>query len=128
MLLKLLSDVLKQQHRHKYLHFQKQNVFNQINYFNKNNFLNLTKIIDESWALKNKQINKKHKKLKKIIYQIKKNGAYAIKISGAGGGGFLFCFYNPFKFYNIKKIIEKQLRMYILKFSIQKKGSENLFI
>ena len=112
----------------KYLHFQKQNVFNQINYFNKNNFLNLTKIIDESWALKNKQINKKHKKLKKIIYQIKKNGAYAIKISGAGGGGFLFCLYNPFKFYNIKKIIGKQLRMYILKFSIQKRGSENLFI
>ena len=62
------------------------------------------------------------------INQIKKSGAYAIKVSGAGGGGFLFCLYNPFGFYKIKKILKKNVDMYILKFSFQKHGSQNLFI
>ena len=112
----------------KYLHFQKRNVYEQIKLFQKNIFFNLRKTIDRAWSLKNDQIDKKNKELINIIKKIKKNGAYAIKISGAGGGGFLFCLHDPFKFYKIKKILRKNPHMYILKFSLEKKGSENLFI
>jgi len=112
----------------KYLHYQKKNVFEQIKHFKNDNFIKLTKTINKAWTLKNDQINKKNKKLINIIKKIKNSGAYAIKISGAGGGGFLFCLHDPFKFYKIKDVLKKNLNMYILKFSIQKKGSENLFI
>ena len=91
----------------KYLHFQKKNVFEQIKYFKNDNFIKLTKSINKAWTYKNDQIDKKNKKLINIIKKIKNSGAYAIKISGAGGGGFLFCLYDPFKFYKIKDILKK---------------------
>ena len=84
--------------------------------------------INKAWGEKNKQIPSNSKKIINMINLIMKAGAKAVKISGAGGGGFLFCLFEPFEFYKIRNILRKNKKNYIMKFSLKEKGSQNIFI
>ena len=109
----------------KYLHYQKKKTLTLSKLFKTNNFDKVINEIDKCWSYKNFFLKKKDQKIFKLIKKIKTSGAFAIKVSGAGGGGFLFCIIDPFKRCILKKIISSQKTMYITKFSIYNKGSEN---
>jgi D-glycero-alpha-D-manno-heptose-7-phosphate kinase len=109
----------------KYLHYQKKKTLNLSKLFKKNNFDKVINEIDKCWSYKNFFLKKNDQKLFKLIKKIITYGAFSIKVSGAGGGGFLFCLIDPFKTRMLKKIITNQKSMYITKFSIYNKGSEN---
>jgi len=67
--------------------------------------LNFSSILQKSWINKKataKQVS--NKKIEKIYSAAMKNGAIAGKISGAGGGGFMFYLVNPL---NRNKLIKK---------------------
>lgn len=112
----------------KYLHYQKKNVYKQEKLFTEKNYEKLLLCINKAWSEKNKQIPNNSKKIINMINLIMKAGAKAVKISGAGGGGFLFCLFEPFEFYKIKNILRKNKKNYIMKFSLKEKGSQNIFI
>ena len=112
----------------KYLHYQKEKTLNLIKLLKKKNFNKAMNEIDKCWSYKNSFLKKDNPKLLKIIKKIKKCGAFSIKVSGAGGGGFLFCLIDPFKIRSLKKIISNHKAMYIAKLAIHNKGSENYFL
>ena len=94
---------------------------------NKNNFNKIINEINKCWNYKNFLLKRDNQKLFKLIQKIKTNGAFSIKVSGAGGGGHLFCLIDPFKRRVLKKIISKNKLMYLTKIYIHNKGSENYF-
>jgi D-glycero-alpha-D-manno-heptose-7-phosphate kinase len=117
----------KDSHFLKYLHFQKKKTLNLLKLLKKNNFDKVINEIDKCWSYKNYFLKKENYKLFQLIKKIKTYGALSIKVSGAGGGGFLFCLINPFKTRMLKKLISNQKLMYINKFSFYNKGSQNYF-
>ncbi len=111
----------------KYLHFQKKITINLSKLLNKNNFNKIINEINKCWNYKNFLLKRDNQKLFKLIQKIKTNGAFSIKVSGAGRGGHLFCLIDPFKRRVLKKIISKNKLMYLTKIYIHNKGSENYF-
>jgi D-glycero-alpha-D-manno-heptose-7-phosphate kinase len=112
----------------KYLHYQKKRTLNLLWMLKKNNFNTVINEIDKCWSYKNSFLKKDNQKLFKLLQKIKTSGAFSVKVSGAGGGGFLFCLIDPFKIRLIKKIINNQRFMYLTRFSLYDKGSKNYSI
>ena len=111
----------------KYLHYQKKNTMNLSKLFNKHNFNKIINEINKCWNYKNFILKRDDQKLFKLVQKIKNHGAFSIKVSGAGGGGHLFCLIDPFKTRVLKKITSKNKYMYLTKIYIHKKGSENYY-
>jgi D-glycero-alpha-D-manno-heptose-7-phosphate kinase len=111
----------------KYLHYQKKITMSLSKLFLKNNFSKIIIEINKCWDYKNFILKKDNQRLFKLVQKIKTHVAFSIKVSGAGGGGFLFCLIDPFKTRVLKKIISRYKYMFITKISIYNKGSENYF-
>ena len=111
----------------KYLHLQKKNVSQQIKYLKTNRFNLFYNTINHSWERKNKLIDNKFIKIKKLMNDIKLSGSYCTKISGAGNGGFIFSLHDPFKIRSLEKMLKKKYKScYMIRISIYNLGSKNI--
>lgn len=94
---------------------------------NQSNFNSLASLIDKSWNIKqnfSKEISNDN--INQIIMKSKKLGAYACKLSGAGGSGFIQVYSKPKYHDSIKKLFNKNnYDFYKLKLSLE--GSKVLY-
>lgn len=81
------------------------------------------KIFRESWdAKKSTSKSVTNKKIKEIEKDLYANGASAIKVSGAGGGGFIIALSNSENILNLRKHVQKKYKY--RNFSIVEKGAQ----
>lgn len=87
-------------------------------------FEGIKKSLREAWENKKKTSSfVSNKKLEGIILHAMKNGAEAIKVSGAGGGGFLLMLCNPINRQKLQNSMEEIGRVYPVK--LTKNGVES---
>ena len=73
------------------------------------NMPRFAEILGRSWDAKRKLAAKiSNKKIDDLIHKAKNAGAYAGKVSGAGGGGFIMFLVNPVEKLNMVKMLEKE--------------------
>ena len=107
------------------MHEVKNSAYTMKNLFLKGDILGASKVLDKSWSAKQKVSNSVTNKQIDNIYKVAKlNGAISGKVSGAGGGGFMFFFVKPEnKFYLTKQL--NKLNGQVINFNFTKKGVEN---
>jgi D-glycero-alpha-D-manno-heptose-7-phosphate kinase len=75
----------------------------------KGQIMEFAKILGKSWEAKKRVSNSvSNKRIDEIYALAMKNGAYSGKISGAGGGGFMFFMVDPVKKYNLINELNRQ--------------------
>ena len=111
-----------------YLHNQKKNIFKIIKFSKQNDLEKLCEEINKNWDYKNKLISNKYSTIKSLLNKLKKNGVYSCKLSGAGNGGFIFCIYDSFKYYGIRKLVKMHKNFFIIKPSLYKHGTKSIYI
>ena len=78
-------------------------------YLLKGDLENFAKILGKSWESKKRVSSSiSNSDIDKIYDLAMQNGAYSGKVSGAGGGGFMFFMVNPIKKFNLIKLLNKQ--------------------
>lgn len=92
-------------------------------YMLKGDIKSFSKILAKSWtAKKNMAESVSNEKIDSILDVAIKNGAYSGKVSGAGGGGFMFFMVDPVKKYNLSRELVK-LGGQVVNFHFTKEGA-----
>ncbi len=93
-------------------------------YLLKNNLAKFAKILGKSWeAKKNVSHSITNDEIEKIYNLAIENGAYSGKVSGAGGGGFMFFMVDPIKKTNLVNILNKE-KGEVMNFNFVKHGTK----
>lgn len=106
------------------MHKIKENAITMKELLLKGDLINFANVLGESWKSK-KSITSlvSNQKIDEIYETALANGAYSGKISGAGGGGFMFFLVDPIKRYNLEKKLNK-LGGVVTNFSFVKHGTK----
>jgi D-glycero-alpha-D-manno-heptose-7-phosphate kinase len=103
------ENVIKKEKSLEAMHEVKQDAIKMKEYLLKGDIKNFAKILGKSWEAKKRVSNVVSNNEIDTIYNLAiKNGAYSGKISGAGGGGFMFFIVEPTKKYNLIKLLNQQ--------------------
>jgi D-glycero-alpha-D-manno-heptose-7-phosphate kinase len=91
------------------MHEVKQDAIKMKEYLLKGDIQNFAKILGKSWEAKKRVSNAiSNNEIEKIYDLAIKNGAYSGKVSGAGGGGFMFFVVEATRKYNLIKLLNQQ--------------------
>ena len=86
-------------------------------YLLKGQLKKFAEVLGRSWISKKRVSNNiTNQSIDTIFNSACKHGAYSGKLSGAGGGGFMFLFVNPVKKYNLSKHLRDKGDVYDFKF------------
>lgn len=106
----------------------KKNAFKIKESFEKKKFINISSIIRKSWEEKKKTSNLiSNRKIDNLEKNLLKIGASALKVSGAGGGGFILIISKPEVKLKIINYLKKTKSGEIYFFKIEKKGVQTFF-
>ena len=86
-------------------------------YLLKGQLKKFAEVLGDSWISK-KRVSQKitNKSIDSIFEMARKHGAYSGKLSGAGGGGFMFLFVDPVKKYKLSQHLSQNGDIYDFKF------------
>jgi D-glycero-alpha-D-manno-heptose-7-phosphate kinase len=103
------ENVIKKEKSLEAMHEVKQDAIKMKEYLLKGDIQNFAKILGKSWEAKKRVSNAiSNNEIEKIYDLAIKNGAYSGKVSGAGGGGFMFFVVEATKKYNLIKLLNQQ--------------------
>ena len=103
------ENVIKKEKSLEAMHEVKKDAIKMKEYLLKGDMKNFAKILAKSWEAK-KRVSSviSNSEIDKIYNLAMENGAYSGKISGAGGGGFMFFMVEPTKKYDLINLLNKQ--------------------
>lgn len=106
-------------------HQLKQDAYDMKESLLRGDMTRFAEILGKSWEAKRKLAAKiSNKKIDDLIEKAKNAGAYAGKVSGAGGGGFIMFLVNPVEKLNLVKILEQEPGQ-VVNFHFEKNGVQS---
>jgi len=103
------ESVLKKEKSLEAMHEVKQDAVKIKEFLLKGDLLNFAKILGKSWESKKRVSSSiSNNEIDKIYNLAIENGAYSGKVSGAGGGGFMFFMVESTKKYHLIELLNKQ--------------------
>ena len=103
------ESVLKKEKSLEAMHEVKEDAVRMKEYLLKGDIRNFAKILGKSWEAKKRVSSAiSNSEIDKIYNLAMENGAYSGKVSGAGGGGFMFFMIDPTKKYHLINLLNKQ--------------------
>jgi len=103
------ESVIKKEKSLEALHQVKEDAVKMKEYLLKGDIKNFAKILGDSWEAKKRVTDSISTTEIDRIYKLAiENGAYSGKVSGAGGGGFMFFIVEPTKKYHLINLLDKQ--------------------
>lgn len=118
------KSLLDKEQALKAMHEVKQDAILMKEYLLKGDIKNFAKILGKSWEAKKRVSNSiSNSEIEKIYNLAMKNGAYSGKVSGAGGGGFMFFMVEPTKKLQLIEELNKQ-QGWVVNFKFVKDGTK----
>jgi D-glycero-alpha-D-manno-heptose-7-phosphate kinase len=106
------------------MHEVKEDAIKMKEYLLKGDIENFAKILGKSWEAKKRVSNSiSNNEIDRIYNLAMNNGALSGKVSGAGGGGFMFFIVDPVKKYNLVNILKKESGI-VFNFNFTKEGTK----
>ena len=103
------ESVLKKEKSLEAMHEVKEDAVRMKEYLLKGDIKNFAKILGKSWEAKKRVSSAiSNSEIDRIYNLAMENGAYSGKVSGAGGGGFMFFMVDPTKKYHLTNLLNKQ--------------------
>jgi D-glycero-alpha-D-manno-heptose-7-phosphate kinase len=103
------ENVLKKEKSLEAMHEVKEDAIKMKEYLLKGDIKNFAKILGKSWEAKKRVSSAiSNSEIDRIYNLAMENGAYSGKVSGAGGGGFMFFMVEPTKKYHLINLLNKQ--------------------
>ncbi|WP_025209027.1 D-glycero-D-manno-heptose 7-phosphate kinase [Hippea sp. KM1] len=103
------ESVLKKEKSLEAMHEVKEDAIKMKEYLLKGDIKNFAKILGKSWEAKKRVSSAiSNSEIDRIYNLAMENGAYSGKVSGAGGGGFMFFMVDPTKKYHLINLLNKQ--------------------
>ena len=103
------ENVLKKEKSLGAMHEVKEDAIKMKEYLLKGNIKNFATILGKSWEAKKRVSSAiSNSEIDRIYNLAMENGAYNGKVSGAGGGGFMFFMVDPIKKYHLVNLLNKQ--------------------
>jgi len=103
------ENVLKKETSLEAMHEVKEDALKMKEYLLKGDIKNFAKILGKSWEAKKRVSSAiSNSEIDRIYNLAMENGAYSGKVSGAGGGGFMFFMVEPTKKYYLSNLLNKQ--------------------
>jgi len=106
------------------MHEVKDDAIKMKEYLLKGDIKNFAKILGKSWEAKKRVSSSiSNSEIDRVYNLAMENGAYSGKVSGAGGGGFMFFMVNPTKKLQLIQILNKQQGK-VINFKFTKEGTK----
>jgi D-glycero-alpha-D-manno-heptose-7-phosphate kinase len=103
------ENVIKKEKSIEAMHEVKEDAIKMKEYLLKGDIKNFAKVLGKSWEAKKRVSSLVSTNEIEEIYNLAiENGAYSGKVSGAGGGGFMFFIVEPTKKYNLINLLNKE--------------------
>ncbi|AEA34635.1 D-glycero-D-manno-heptose 7-phosphate kinase [Hippea maritima] len=103
------ESVLKKEKSLEAMHEVKEDAVRMKEYLLKGDIKNFAKILGKSWEAKKRVSSAiSNSEIDRVYNLAMENGAYSGKVSGAGGGGFMFFMVDPTKKYHLINLLNKQ--------------------
>jgi len=118
------ESVLKKEKSLEAMHEVKVDAIKMKEYLLKGDIENFAKILGKSWEAKKRVSSAiSNSEIDRIYNLAMENGAYSGKVSGAGGGGFMFFMVEPTKKYHLTNLLNKQGGQ-VFNFQFTKEGTK----
>ncbi len=118
------ENVLKKEKSLEAMHEVKEDAVKMKEYLLKGEIENFAKILGKSWEAKKRVSSAiSNSEIDRIYNLAMENGAYSGKVSGAGGGGFMFFMVEPTKKYHLTNLLNKQGGQ-VFNFQFTKEGTK----
>jgi len=122
------ENVIKKEKSLEAMHEVKEDAIKMKEYLLKGDIKNFAKILAKSWKAKKRVSSAISNSEIDMIYNLAMdNGAYSGKVSGAGGGGFMFFMVEPTKKYHLVNLLNKQ-KGEVFNFNFTKEGTKGWII
>jgi len=103
------ESVIKKEKSLEAMHEVKEDAVKMKEYLLKGDIKNFAKILGKSWEAKKRVSNAiSNNEIDRVYNLAIENGAYSGKVSGAGGGGFMFFMVEPTRKYYLTNLLNKQ--------------------
>ena len=118
------ENVIKKEKSLEAMHEVKKDAIKMKEYLLKGDIKNFAKILAKSWEAKKRVSSAiSNSEIDRIYNLAMENGAYSGKVSGAGGGGFMFFMVDPTKKYDLIKLLNQQDGQ-VFNFKFTKEGTK----